>query len=305
MFSWFWPVYARCCEKSVRGSPSPDGAQPLEDSTMPGHWRTNLAAMQSRPWKPWSMESSEGFETWWEVPCQPPRARAGTRAVIQPGKSLWTFMSNIFRTRTSRMPPTSCMCIPVANWMMMLSPEEHPIDIDLSRSKNTNHTSPYLRHLGPAQRSVANFQDLVQGCSRKNPQKSCHVHDVHRKLMARSPSFASWFNDVQRRWVSRGMCEEKLAFYNKPRIMATCGSKGSPINLCQMMACVGQWRVMIWERQWVSFSQELTKWPVDASRIEGQKLEFGSFPAGLRETWHPVEGQGHKSRWFLDLLLIH
>eukprot|EP00438_Fugacium_kawagutii_P025721 Skav210477 [mRNA] locus=scaffold737:589748:605917:- [translate_table: standard] len=36
------------------------------------------------------------------------------------------------------------------------------------------------------------------------------------------------------------MCEEKLAFYNKPRIMATCGSKGSPINLCQMMACVGQ-----------------------------------------------------------------
>jgi len=40
-----------------------------------------------------------------------------------------------------------------------------------------------------------------------------------------------------------GMCEEKLAFYNKPRIMATCGSKGSPINLCQMMACVGQQNV--------------------------------------------------------------
>ena len=39
------------------------------------------------------------------------------------------------------------------------------------------------------------------------------------------------------------MCEEKLAFYNKPRIMATCGSKGSPINLCQMMACVGQQNV--------------------------------------------------------------
>ncbi|OLQ09979.1 DNA-directed RNA polymerase III subunit rpc1 [Symbiodinium microadriaticum] len=40
-----------------------------------------------------------------------------------------------------------------------------------------------------------------------------------------------------------GMCEEKLAFFNKPRIMATCGSKGSPINLCQMMACVGQQNV--------------------------------------------------------------
>ena len=36
------------------------------------------------------------------------------------------------------------------------------------------------------------------------------------------------------------MCEEKLHFMNKPRIMAQCGSKGSPINLCQMMACCRQ-----------------------------------------------------------------
>eukprot|EP00928_Gymnodinium_smaydae_P100690 TRINITY_DN993_c0_g2_i1.p1 TRINITY_DN993_c0_g2~~TRINITY_DN993_c0_g2_i1.p1 ORF type:complete len:1510 (+),score=350.71 TRINITY_DN993_c0_g2_i1:415-4944(+) len=40
-----------------------------------------------------------------------------------------------------------------------------------------------------------------------------------------------------------GMCEEKLHFMNKPRIMAQCGSKGSAINLCQMMACVGQQNV--------------------------------------------------------------
>eukprot|EP00927_Polykrikos_kofoidii_P017509 TRINITY_DN1798_c1_g1_i1.p1 TRINITY_DN1798_c1_g1~~TRINITY_DN1798_c1_g1_i1.p1 ORF type:complete len:1535 (+),score=240.64 TRINITY_DN1798_c1_g1_i1:273-4877(+) len=40
-----------------------------------------------------------------------------------------------------------------------------------------------------------------------------------------------------------GMCEDKLHFMNKPRIMAQCGSKGSAINLCQMMACVGQQNV--------------------------------------------------------------
>lgn len=40
-----------------------------------------------------------------------------------------------------------------------------------------------------------------------------------------------------------GMCEETLTFMNKPRIMAQCGSKGSPINLCQMMACLGQQNV--------------------------------------------------------------
>lgn len=39
------------------------------------------------------------------------------------------------------------------------------------------------------------------------------------------------------------MCEARLTFMNKPRIMAECGSKGSPLNLCQMMACVGQQNV--------------------------------------------------------------
>ncbi|KAJ2723726.1 DNA-directed RNA polymerase III subunit C1 (rpo31) [Coemansia sp. Benny D115] len=36
------------------------------------------------------------------------------------------------------------------------------------------------------------------------------------------------------------ICMEELSTYNALRIMATCGSKGSPINVCQMVACVGQ-----------------------------------------------------------------
>lgn len=31
-----------------------------------------------------------------------------------------------------------------------------------------------------------------------------------------------------------------LPWSNTPRIMAECGSKGSPLNISQMMACVGQ-----------------------------------------------------------------
>lgn len=31
-----------------------------------------------------------------------------------------------------------------------------------------------------------------------------------------------------------------LDWSNTPRIMAECGSKGSPLNISQMMACVGQ-----------------------------------------------------------------
>ncbi|KAJ2398210.1 DNA-directed RNA polymerase III subunit C1 (rpo31), partial [Coemansia sp. RSA 2603] len=36
------------------------------------------------------------------------------------------------------------------------------------------------------------------------------------------------------------ICMEELSRFNAPLIMATCGSKGSPINVCQMVACVGQ-----------------------------------------------------------------
>jgi DNA-directed RNA polymerase III subunit RPC1 len=36
------------------------------------------------------------------------------------------------------------------------------------------------------------------------------------------------------------MCVRELPFHNAPRIMAACGSKGSTLNICQMIACVGQ-----------------------------------------------------------------
>ena len=70
---------------------------------------------------------------------------------------------------------------------------------------------------------------MVQGKICRNPPP-CYMF---KKTWRRKPGVAG--NPF-----ASGMCEEKLAFYNKPRIMATCGSKGSPINLCQMMACVGQ-----------------------------------------------------------------
>ena len=31
-----------------------------------------------------------------------------------------------------------------------------------------------------------------------------------------------------------------LAPHNSPLIMSQCGSKGSPVNIAQMVACVGQ-----------------------------------------------------------------
>ena len=40
--------------------------------------------------------------------------------------------------------------------------------------------------------------------------------------------------------VAAGVCMKTLAPWNSPLIQSQCGSKGSPINICQMVACVGQ-----------------------------------------------------------------
>jgi len=42
------------------------------------------------------------------------------------------------------------------------------------------------------------------------------------------------------REVAGSVCVEQLPRHNSPNIMALCGSKGSVINICQMIACVGQ-----------------------------------------------------------------
>ena len=36
------------------------------------------------------------------------------------------------------------------------------------------------------------------------------------------------------------LCMDTLHWHNSPLIMSQCGSKGSPINIAQMVACVGQ-----------------------------------------------------------------
>lgn len=36
------------------------------------------------------------------------------------------------------------------------------------------------------------------------------------------------------------VCMNTLHWHNSPLIMSQCGSKGSPINIAQMVACVGQ-----------------------------------------------------------------
>ncbi|KAL0312730.1 UNVERIFIED_CONTAM: DNA-directed RNA polymerase III subunit [Sesamum radiatum] len=45
-------------------------------------------------------------------------------------------------------------------------------------------------------------------------------------------------NNIRER--TANVCMKNLNWRNSPLIMSQCGSKGSPINICQMIACVGQ-----------------------------------------------------------------
>ncbi|RYY32074.1 hypothetical protein EON62_05835, partial [archaeon] len=75
-----------------------------------------------------------------------------------------------------------------------------------------------------------------------------HIADYKRGTMALQPgcneeqSLEAVMNSVLSRLRDDlgNMCMAELPSCNPPRIMATCGSKGSTINIAQMVACVGQ-----------------------------------------------------------------
>mmetsp|Transcript_151744 Transcript_151744/g.263752 ORF Transcript_151744/g.263752 Transcript_151744/m.263752 type:complete len:1553 (+) Transcript_151744:163-4821(+) len=91
-----------------------------------------------------------------------------------------------------------------------------------------------------------------------------------------------------------GMCEEKLQFMNKPRIMAQCGSKGSPINLCQMMACVGQQNVGGRRIKDGFVNRTLPHFLKDSKEPKARGFVDNSFYSGLEPTeffFHTMAGR--------------
>lgn len=49
-----------------------------------------------------------------------------------------------------------------------------------------------------------------------------------------------WWSKFAWMWFFLQICMKALHWRNSPLIMSQCGSKGSPINISQMIACVGQ-----------------------------------------------------------------
>ncbi|GAA5868140.1 hypothetical protein JCM8547_003356 [Rhodosporidiobolus lusitaniae] len=90
------------------------------------------------------------------------------------------------------------------------------------------------------------------------------------------------------------ICMEELSRNNAPLIMATCGSKGSKINVSQMVACVGQ-QIIAGHRVPNGFQdRSLPHFPKGAIDPLAKGFVSNSFYSGLRATeflFHAISGR--------------
>ncbi|KLO17495.1 beta and beta-prime subunits of DNA dependent RNA-polymerase [Schizopora paradoxa] len=90
------------------------------------------------------------------------------------------------------------------------------------------------------------------------------------------------------------LCMQELSRYNAPATMATCGSKGSVINVCQMVACVGQ-QIISGHRIPDGFQdRSLPHFPKKSKEPLSKGFVRNSFFTGLSPTeflFHAVSGR--------------
>ncbi|KAK7467362.1 DNA-directed RNA polymerase III subunit C1 (rpo31) [Stygiomarasmius scandens] len=90
------------------------------------------------------------------------------------------------------------------------------------------------------------------------------------------------------------ICMRELSRHNAPLIMATCGSKGSVINVCQMVACVGQ-QIIAGHRVPNGFQdRSLPHFPKKSKEPPSKGFVRNSFYTGLVATeflFHAISGR--------------
>ena len=90
------------------------------------------------------------------------------------------------------------------------------------------------------------------------------------------------------------ICLQELSRHNAPLIMALCGSKGSNINISQMIACVGQQTVNGTRAPNGFLDRTLPHFPVHSKTPEAKGFVCNSFYTGLTPTeffFHTMAGR--------------
>lgn len=87
---------------------------------------------------------------------------------------------------------------------------------------------------------------------------------------------------------------ETLHYRNSPLCMASCGSKGSPLNISQMVACLGQQSVGGSRIQNGFIGRTLPHFPVGSLTPQAKGFVSNSFHSGLTATeffFHTMGGR--------------
>ena len=90
------------------------------------------------------------------------------------------------------------------------------------------------------------------------------------------------------------VCLEELHWRNSPLTMANCGSKGSPINISQMVACVGQQSVGGKRAPNGFLERSLPHFPRNDKTPQAKGFVANSFYSGLTPTeffFHTMGGR--------------
>ncbi|KAJ1911898.1 DNA-directed RNA polymerase III subunit C1 (rpo31), partial [Tieghemiomyces parasiticus] len=90
------------------------------------------------------------------------------------------------------------------------------------------------------------------------------------------------------------MCRHELSSHNAPLIMAVCGSKGSALNVCQMVACVGQQIINSKRVQDGFMDRTLPHFPKNSVDPDARGFVRNCFYTGLTPTeflFHAMSGR--------------
>ncbi|WVZ86219.1 hypothetical protein U9M48_033038 [Paspalum notatum var. saurae] len=130
--------------------------------------------------------------------------------------------------------------------------------------------------------------DLISECE----QNTLSLHPGCNKAQTLELKITNVLNEI--RAAAGNVCMDTLHWRNSPLIMSQCGSKGSPINISQMVACVGQQSVGGCRAPDGFIDRTLPHFPINSKTPAAKGFVANSFYTGLTATeffFHTMGGR--------------
>ncbi|RWW64712.1 hypothetical protein BHE74_00028035, partial [Ensete ventricosum] len=185
------------------------------------------------------------------------------------------------------------VCGPLATWRYH---QNRPSAIDFGRQH-------WISAVGSRLREKSTVGGRLREKKKKRKRRKKYLLSPHRPRPCAVAALTRvrFFSCVRRRNVSPlrekdlgDVCMNELHWRNSPLIMSQCGSKGSPINISQMVACVGQQSVGGRRAPNGFIDRTLPHFPINSKTPAAKGFVANSFYTGLTATeffFHTMGGR--------------